>query len=62
MLRFETDCALFDKVAVDAASTTMKVTDVWALTGALYINVSGLGYEPEAKLALDVEVGDCPLN
>lgn len=62
VLRFETDCALFDKVAVDPAGTTMKVTEVWAETGALYINVSGLGYGPEAKLALDVAVADCPLS
>ena len=62
VLRFETDCALFEKVAVDPAGTTMKVTEVWAETGALYINVSGLGYGPEATLALDVEVADCPLS
>ncbi|MES2540600.1 MAG: hypothetical protein V4720_10070 [Pseudomonadota bacterium] len=62
VLRFETDCALFEKVAVDPAGTTMKVTEVWAETGALYINVSGLGYGPAATLALDVEVADCPLS
>lgn len=62
VLRFETDCALLESVAVDPAGTTMKVTEVWAETGALYINVSGLGYGPEAKLAVDVEVGDCPLS
>jgi hypothetical protein len=62
VLRFETDCALFEKVAVDPAGTTMKVTEVWAETGALYINVSGLGYGPKATLALDVEVADCPLS
>ncbi|MBN8632256.1 MAG: hypothetical protein J0L76_15550 [Rhodobacterales bacterium] len=62
VLRFETDCALFQKVAVDPVGTTMMVTDVWAETGALYINVSGLGYGPAATLALDVEVADCPLS
>lgn len=62
VLRFETDCALFEKVAVDPAGTTMKVTEVWAETGALYINVSGLGYGPEARLALDLEVADCPMS
>ena len=62
VLRFETDCALFEKVAVDPAGTTMRVTEVWAETGALYINVSGLGYGPEATLALDVAVADCPLS
>ncbi|MGL4239307.1 MAG: hypothetical protein ACRCSW_24825 [Tabrizicola sp.] len=62
VLKFETECALFEKVAIDPAGTTMKVTEIWAETGALYINVSGLGYGPEAKLALDLEVADCPLS
>ena len=62
VLRFETECALFENVAIDPIATTMKVTEVWAETGALYINVSGLGYGPEAKLALELEVADCPLS
>jgi hypothetical protein len=62
VLRFETECALFDKVAIDPAATTMPVTEIWAETGALYINVSGLNYGPDATLALDVEVADCPLS
>lgn len=62
VLRFETDCALFDAVAIDPAGTTMKVTDVRAEVGALYINVSGLGYGPDSRLALDVTVADCPLS
>lgn len=62
VLRFETDCALFDKVAVDPVATTMPGVEVWAETGALYIDVSGLGYGPEARLALDLDVADCPLS
>jgi hypothetical protein len=62
VLRFATECALFEKVAIDPAETTMKVTEVWAEAGALYINVSGLGYGPTARLALDLEVADCPLS
>jgi hypothetical protein len=62
VLRFETECALFENVAIDPAATTMQVTEIWAETGALYINVSGLGYGPGAKLALDLEVADCPLS
>ena len=62
VLRFETECALFETVTIDRAETTMKVTEIWAETGALFINVSGLGYGPEAKLALDLEVADCPLS
>jgi hypothetical protein len=62
VLRFETECALFEAVAIDPAATTMKVTDLRAEVGALYINVSGLGYGPEATLAIDVTVADCPLS
>lgn len=62
VLRFETDCALFEGVRIDPSATTMEVTEVWAETGALYINVSGLGYGPQARLALDLEVADCPLS
>jgi hypothetical protein len=62
VLRFETDCALFRNVAIDRAATTMPVTGVWAETGALFINVAGLGYGPEARLALELEVADCPVS
>lgn len=62
VLRFVTDCALFEQVTIDPAETTMKVTEIWAEGGALYINVSGLGYGPNARLALDIEVADCPLS
>jgi hypothetical protein len=62
VLRFETECALFENVALDPAGTTMKVTEVWSEGGALYINVSGLGYGPASTLALDLEVADCPLS
>jgi hypothetical protein len=62
VLRFETECALFENVSIDKAATTMDVTEVWAETGALYINVSGLGYGPTATLALDLEIADCPLS
>jgi hypothetical protein len=62
VLRFETECALFESVAIDKAASTIPVNEIWAEVGALYINVSGLGYGPEATLALDVEVADCPLS
>jgi hypothetical protein len=62
VLRFETDCALFESVSVDPAATTMPVKEIWSEMGALYVNVSGLTYGPEATLALDVEVADCPLS
>lgn len=62
VLRFETDCALFDKVAIDPTGTTMQGAEVWAETGALYIDVSGAGYGPTSTLTLDLEVADCPMS
>ena len=62
VLRFETECALFEAVAVDPSETTMQVTDIRAEVGALYINVAGLGYGPQSKLAIDVTVADCPMS
>ncbi len=64
VLRFETDCALFAGWKVDPAFTTMAVTDADIFTdrGALYINVSGLAYGPTARLAVDLDVTDCPLS
>jgi len=62
VLRFETECALFEAVSVEPLGTTMKVTDIRAEAGALYINVAGLGYGPEATLAIDVTVADCPMS
>lgn len=64
VLRFATDCALFDGWRVDPAATTMPVTDADIFTdrGALYINVQGLDYGPTARLAVDLSVTDCPLS
>lgn len=64
VLRFETDCALFSGWAVDRAFTTMPVGDgdIFTDRGALYINVSNLDYGPDARLAVDLEVTDCPLS
>lgn len=62
VLRFETECALFQSVAIDKAASTMPVTEIWAEVGALYINVSGLEYGPDATLALELEIADCPLS
>jgi hypothetical protein len=64
VLRFETDCALFEAVTIDPTATTMpiKPEDLRAEAGALYINVSGLGYGPQTTLAIDVTVADCPIS
>jgi hypothetical protein len=64
VLRFETDCALFDGWAVDKAFSTLPVSDADIFTegGALFINVQGRSYGPEARLAVDLSVTDCPLS
>ena len=62
VLRFETECALFENVTVDPAASTMRGAEIWSEGGALYINVSGLSYGPTETLALDLEVADCPLS
>lgn len=64
VLRFETECALFEAVRIDRAATTMPVTDadIHAEVGALFINVAGRDYGPEVTLALDLVVSDCPLS
>ncbi|MEZ5798025.1 MAG: hypothetical protein R3D63_11420 [Paracoccaceae bacterium] len=64
VLRFDTECALFSGWALDHDFTTMPVkdADIFTEKGALYINVSGLGYGPEARLAVDLEVTDCPMS
>jgi hypothetical protein len=64
VLRFVTECALFESVAIDQEATTMPVTmdDIRADVGALYINVQGRDYGPDVTLALDLVITDCPLS
>lgn len=64
VLRFVTDCALIQAVAVDSAFTTMAVTDADISTdgGALYVNVSGRDYGPDLRLGIDLVVSDCLLG
>jgi hypothetical protein len=64
LLRFETDCALFNSVRIDPAATNMdlKPEDITTDTGTLYINMSGLPYSPESRFAVDIDVTDCPLS
>ncbi|MFN4157291.1 MAG: hypothetical protein ACK4GO_02655 [Gemmobacter sp.] len=64
VLRFETDCALFERVTIDPAATTMAVTeaDIFTDRGQLFINVAGRSYGPDVTLALDLVVADCPLS
>ncbi|MGB4826163.1 MAG: hypothetical protein WBP18_02625 [Paracoccaceae bacterium] len=63
-LRFETECALFAGWTLDRDFTTMpiKPEDIFTEKGALFINVSGMSYGPDARLAIDLDVTDCPLS
>jgi len=64
VLIFETDCALFDKVRIDPAFTTMDLRpeDVRAEAGRLFLNVAGKDYGPGKRFALDFSVADCPMS
>jgi uncharacterized membrane-anchored protein len=64
VLRFDTECALFSGWAVDRDFTTLPITDsdIFTDKGALYINVSGMAYGPEERLAVNLDVSDCPIS
>ena len=64
VLRFDTECALFSGWAVDREFTTLPITDsdIFTDRGALYINVSGMSDGPEERLAVDLDVTDCPIS
>lgn len=64
VLRFQTECALFEKVTIDAAATTMPLAeaDIFSDQGALFINVQGQDFGPQVTLALDLVVSDCLLG
>ncbi|QYK42280.1 MAG: hypothetical protein KF887_03905 [Paracoccaceae bacterium] len=64
VLRFETECALFNHVAVDRDATTLPMTeaDIFTEKGELFINVAGRDYAPGETLVLDLDIADCPLS
>lgn len=64
VLRFATDCALFEAVDIDRSATTMPVAieDIRIAGGVLYVNVAGQHYGPTARLVLDFVVGECLLG
>ena len=64
VLRFETDCVLFESVAIDPDFTTMPLTPAAIHTerGALFINMSGMAYSPGNRFGLNVQVGDCAVS
>jgi hypothetical protein len=64
VLRFETDCALFESVRIDPAGTNMplEAAAITSEVSTLYINMTGMDYSPESRIAVEVKVADCPLS
>ena len=64
VLRFAADCALFTAAHVDTAATTMAVSDgdLRVAENALFINVAGRDFGPDAHLAIDLTVSECLLG
>lgn len=64
LLSFETECALFLGARVDPAATNLPL----AADAVSYdrtevrINVSGLAFDRSSRIAVDLEVADCPLS
>lgn len=64
VLSFDTECVLFEGAKVDAAASTLALTDAdvtWD-RGVLFINMAGLPYVTGSRFAVDLEVTDCPLS
>jgi len=63
-LRFETGCVLIEGAGIDRARTTMALP-AGAVTYAqdtLWINLAGQPYGPRERVAVAIDVGDCPLS
>jgi hypothetical protein len=63
-LSFATDCVLFEGASVDTAATTAEITDTDLSyeAGTFRINFEGQSYGPDTRIAIDVDVADCPLS
>jgi hypothetical protein len=64
VLAFATDCVLFQGGTIDRAVTNLPVADdaVSFDRGTLYIDVSGLSFDRKSRLAVDLDVTDCPMS
>lgn len=64
LLQFEAECALFTGARVDEGATNVPLApDALRIEGGtLHINVSGLYFTPDSRLAIDLDVTDCPLS
>lgn len=64
VLTFLTDCVLIEGATIIPSQTTFPLTDddLTISPGALAINMAGLAFDAEDRLAIAVDVGDCPLS
>lgn len=64
VLSFDTDCALFSGWKLDEGITTLPLEedDIFTKGGSIYINVSGLPFGPQHRIAVDLDVMDCPIS
>lgn len=64
VLSFTPDCLVFGGARVDDAATTLPVSDkAIRLEGrTLYLNLEGLFYDRGSRVAVDLDVQDCPIT
>lgn len=64
ILRFPTECVLITDAAIDLDDTTLPLkSNALTITAqSLSLNVSGLGFDQQDRIALTLKVRDCPLS
>lgn len=64
LLTFEVDCTLFTGASIDWMFTTLPLEkDALSFsTNTLYINVEGLEFDRQSRLAVDLAVTECPIS
>ena len=63
-LRFDTECALFSAAEIDKGATTLPLDDTALRSerGSLFVNVAGHPYGRTTRIAIDLDVTDCPMS
>lgn len=63
-LKFEADCVLIEGAGIDHARTTMDLPDdaVTFSRDTLWIDLAGQPFGPDERVAVVIDVGDCPLS
>ena len=60
-LDFGAECPLFRAAHIDASATSLplRASDVFFEGGRLYVNVSGMSYQPTDRITVEVVLNDC---